>query len=166
MRNSASTRSPSSPGRARWKARRVPGMGAKKAEDFLKAMEFAKASSQRMLLGEALPLVEKIVAQLEERGVKGAVAAGSLRRMRETIGDLDILVGGFRLRQNHRRVHEIARSPPHPRRGRHKVERPDGFRPPGGPARGAAGSFGAALQYFTGSKAHNIRLRAMASSAG
>ena len=87
----------------------LPGMGAKKAENILKAVEFMKTSRQRMLLGEALPLVEKIVAELESRGVKGAVPAGSLRRMRETIGDIDILVGGQGLGQSHPRNSRLSR---------------------------------------------------------
>ena len=146
----------------------VPGIGAKKAAAFLGAIKFAKASSRRMLLGEALPLAEKIIAQLEERGVRGALAAGSLRRMRETIGDIDILAAGAGAASG--KIIGAFTKLPEVRRvlgaGGTKasivmesgvqvdlrVVRPE--------------SFGAALQYFTGSKAHNIRLRAMARERG
>gem|GEM_PF-5373343 len=51
----------------------------------------------RMLLGQALPLVESIVALLRERtGVEKISPAGSIRRMKETIGDIDILVASSR----------------------------------------------------------------------
>jgi DNA polymerase (family 10) len=144
----------------------VPGIGAKKAEGFLGAIKFAKASSRRMLLGEALPLAERIVAQLEERGVRGALAAGSLRRMCETIGDIDILaagsasgkiIGAFTKLPEVRRVLGAGGT-------KASVVMESGVQvdlrvvPPE--------SFGAALQYFTGSKAHNIRLRAMARGRG
>ncbi len=146
----------------------VPGIGAKKAAAFLGAIKFAKASSRRMLLGEALPLAEKIIAQLEERGVRGALAAGSLRRMCETIGDIDILAAGAGAASG--KIIGAFTKLPEVRRvlgaGGTKasivmesgvqvdlrVVRPE--------------SFGAALQYFTGSKAHNIRLRAMARERG
>jgi DNA polymerase (family 10) len=144
----------------------VPGIGAKKAAGILAAIQFTQASSRRMLLGEALPLAEKIVAQLAERGVRGALAAGSLRRMCETIGDIDILTAG---RASGRIIGAFTQLP--------EVRR----------VLGAGGtkasivmdsgvqvdlrvvppeSFGAALQYFTGSKAHNVRLRAMARERG
>ena len=146
----------------------VPGIGAKKAAGFLGAIKFAKASSRRMLLGEALPLAEKIIAQLEERGVRGALAAGSLRRMCETIGDIDILaagagaasgkiIGAFTKLPEVRRVLGAGGT-------KASIVMESGVQvdlrvvPPE--------SFGAALQYFTGSKAHNIRLRAMARERG
>ncbi len=144
----------------------VPGIGAKKAAGFLGAIRFARASSGRMLLGEALPLAERIVAQLEERGVRGALAAGSLRRMCETIGDIDILaagsaagkiIGAFTKLPEVRRILGAGGT-------KASVVMESGVQadlrvvPPE--------SFGAALQYFTGSKAHNIRLRAMARERG
>jgi DNA polymerase (family X) len=144
----------------------IPGIGEKKAAGFMGAIKFAKASSRRMLLGEALPLVEKIIAQLAERGVKGAVAAGSLRRMRETIGDIDILVAGA---NSGRIIGQFTKLP----EGR-RILGAGGTRASIVMASGVQvdlrvvppESFGAALQYFTGSKAHNIRLRAMAQKRG
>ena len=146
----------------------VPGIGAKKAEGFLGAIKFAKASSRRMLLGEALPLAEKIVAQLEERGVRGALAAGSLRRMCETIGDIDILAAGAGAASS--KIIGAFTKLPEVRRilgaggTKASIVMESGVQvdlrvvPPE--------AFGAALQYFTGSKAHNIRLRAMARERG
>ncbi|MGD1000748.1 MAG: DNA polymerase/3'-5' exonuclease PolX [Candidatus Brocadiia bacterium] len=146
----------------------VPGIGAKKAAGFLGAIKFAKASSRRMLLGEALPLAEKIVAQLEERGVRGALAAGSLRRMCETIGDIDILAAGAGAASS--KIIGAFTKLPEVRRilgaggTKASIVMESGVQvdlrvvPPE--------AFGAALQYFTGSKAHNIRLRAMARERG
>ena len=144
----------------------LPGIGAKRAAGFVGAIEYARASSRRMLLGDALPLAEKIIAQLEERGVRGALAAGSLRRMHETIGDIDILaagaasgkiIGAFTELPGVRRVLGAGGT-------KASIVTESGVQvdlrvvPPE--------SFGAALQYFTGSKAHNIRLRAMARERG
>jgi DNA polymerase (family 10) len=144
----------------------LPGIGAKKAASFVGAIKFARASSKRMLLGDALPLAEKIIAQLEERGVRGAVAAGSLRRMCETIGDIDILVAGA----DSGRIIGAFTKLPEVRRilgaggTKASVVLESGTQvdlrvvPPE--------SFGAALQYFTGSKAHGIHLRTMAHERG
>ena len=144
----------------------LPGIGAKKAAGFVGAIKFAKASSKRMLLGDALPLAEKIIAQLEERGVRGAVAAGSLRRMCETIGDIDILVAGA----DSGRIIGAFTKLPEVRRilgaggTKASIVLESGVQvdlrvvPPE--------SFGAALQYFTGSKAHGIHLRTMAHERG
>jgi len=145
---------------------KLPGMGAKKAENVLKGIEFMHRAAERITLGDALPLVEDVIAELKARGVREAVAAGSLRRMRETIGDIDILASG---RDGSKIVRTFA-SLPH-------VARVLGA----GETKGSvvmdngiqvdlrvvpAESFGAALQYFTGSKAHNVHLRKIARERG
>ena len=67
--------------------------GAKSEENIKKGLDFLKKSTGRFLLGAALPKARKIEQRLHElKGVERVIAAGSLRRRKETIGDLDILV--------------------------------------------------------------------------
>ncbi|MFG0252721.1 MAG: DNA polymerase/3'-5' exonuclease PolX [Phycisphaerales bacterium JB038] len=71
----------------------LPRMGKKTVANIAEALEFLERSGGRTPMGLALPVAERIVALLEEvKGVKRAAYAGSLRRGRETVGDLDILV--------------------------------------------------------------------------
>jgi len=145
----------------------LPGMGKKAEENILRGIELYKKREERKLLGVALPIAEEIVDQLKSlREVNQISIAGSLRRRKETIGDIDILITSekpeivmnrfINLPQvkevlaegltksailTHQDIHADLR-----------VVAPD--------------SFGAALQYFTGSKAHNIRLREMAVKEG
>ncbi|HXG06611.1 MAG TPA: helix-hairpin-helix domain-containing protein, partial [Nitrososphaera sp.] len=71
----------------------VPGLSEKKVQDILKRIEFAKKGRGRRIIGEVWPLIKEIEKALSEiDGVKNAVAAGSVRRMKETIGDIDYLV--------------------------------------------------------------------------
>ena len=75
------------------KLRDLPGMGAKSETAILEGIASLARRSGRLPLGKAYPLAQEIIKVL--KGVKGVVAAepaGSLRRMRSTIGDLDILV--------------------------------------------------------------------------
>src|SRR5574341_799211 len=68
------------------------GMGQKKIEDIKRGIELLKQSGERMPLGIALPLAEEIIFEISKiSGTEGTIAAGSLRRMKETIGDIDIL---------------------------------------------------------------------------
>ena len=144
----------------------LPGMGDKKTQNILKGIEFTRLSSRRMNLGDALPFVESILEELKARGCPNAMAAGSLRRMRETIGDIDILVSGkdadtiiktFTTLPAAKRVLAAGGT-------KGSVVMENGVQvdlrvvPPQ--------SFGAALQYFTGSKPHNIRIRSIARERG
>ncbi len=144
----------------------LPGMGAKKAENVLKGIEFMHRAAERITLGEALPLVEEVIAELRSKGIRRAVAAGSLRRMRETIGDVDILTSG---KDGGKIIRGFT--------GLSRVQRVLGA----GDTKGSVvmdngvqvdlrvvppESYGAALQYFTGSKAHNVRLRRIARERG
>ena len=73
----------------------LPGLGEKKVENIARGIEWFERSRGRFSLGETLPIVEEIIEQLE--GVSGLTKigpAGSLRRMRETVGDIDILAAG------------------------------------------------------------------------
>lgn len=147
--------------------RTVPGLGPKVEEKILRGLAEARKTERRLLLGYALPLAEGIRDKLRESGLfKEVEIAGSLRRGKETIGDIDIL--GISDRPHDAAdafaslpdVEEVLAKGPK----KTSVRLADGVQvdlrivP--------AESFGAALQYFTGSQAHNIRLRERAVSLG
>ena len=141
----------------------LPGFGAKKCENVLRGISLQKTAGRRIRLGIALPLVETIIPQLRKK-VKLAecLPAGSLRRMKETIGDVDILATGA----DGPAIVKAFTSLPQVQyvlaEGDTKgtIITGDGLQvdlrvvP--------EESYGAALQYFTGSKDHNIRLREIA----
>lgn len=149
----------------------VPRMGAKTVENIKAALTFVAQASERMALGVALPIAEEIVARLAPIAGPGAVAyAGSLRRGRDTIGDIDILAavpdGGavaeaFRAMPEVTQVLAAGESKSSVRiktsRG-HAVQVDLRVVPPE--------SIGAAMMYFTGSKEHNVRLRERALKMG
>jgi DNA polymerase (family 10) len=147
--------------------RELPGMSQKSEENILKAIETFRRAAGRFRLDTACETAEELTAYLKEfRGVEEVTPAGSLRRGRETVGDLDLLVTG----RDHagvaghfakyRGITEVLA------KGEDKVsvklkndmqvdvrllER---------------ASYGAALQYFTGSKEHNVALRDRAKRRG
>ncbi|MCM8811833.1 MAG: DNA polymerase/3'-5' exonuclease PolX [Candidatus Omnitrophica bacterium] len=149
------------------KLRAIPGFQAKKEENILRGVALVKTGKERMPLGEAMEAAEEVLKGIKTlKGIKRLSVAGSLRRCKETVRDLDILIAS-----------------PQPE----KVM--DGFvRLPFVAAVQAQGetkssirtrqgiqvdlrvvpldSFGAALLYFTGSKEHNIRLRSLANRSG
>lgn len=147
----------------------LPGMGAKTVENLQQGISKLGLSSkdERVPIATALPLAERIVAALESLDVAERVAyAGSLRRFREDIGDLDILVASSdpaAVREAFLAIDEVDRTIGSGETKTSIVTR-DGVQidlrvvPPV--------SFGAALLYFTGSKAHNIRLRQRALERG
>jgi len=145
----------------------LPGMGEKSQQKVLEGIQALGRRSGRMPLGDAWPLAQEQLALL--RALPGVVAAevgGSLRRKRDTIGDIDILVAA----EDSAPVMEAFAGQPGVAhiegRGETKtsVEFSNGLRaqvwvhPPA--------KFGTALQYATGSKAHNVRLRELALSKG
>ncbi len=145
----------------------LPGMGKKSEEKILAGLESMARRSGRTPLGDALPFAEEQMALLRKvSGVKRVEAAGSLRRRRDTVGDLDILVAA----EDSEPVMEAFTSQPLVARvlGRGptkaSVEYNNGMRaqvwvhPPA--------KFGTALQYATGSKDHNVRLREIALARG
>ena len=147
--------------------RQLPRLGAKSEEKIRKGIEMFKKQSGRMLLGQALPLVEEIVGAIQEKsGVTKISPAGSIRRMKETIGDIDILVASSVPES----IMKIFTSLPQVReviaRGTTKssIVTQEGIQVDLRVVEEA--SFGAALQYFTGSKAHNIKLREIAIKKG
>jgi DNA polymerase (family 10) len=149
------------------RVRELPHFGAKSEQKILRGIELFAGRAGRQLLGRALPLAREIEARLRALpGVERAAVAGSLRRRKETVGDLDFLVcardaaaagRAFAAMPEVQHVHA---------RGDTKVL-----------VRLASGldadlrvvpaaSFGAALAYFTGSKPHNVALRRIAQARG
>jgi DNA polymerase (family 10) len=149
------------------KLRGLPGIQAKTEQNILAGIAVVRKGLERMPLGQALPLGRELVRLLGAvSGVKQVSLAGSARRMKETVGDLDLLITSttparvmdafVRLPQ----VGQILERGSTKASIRHteglqvdlRVVEPE--------------SFGAALVYFTGSKQHNIRVREMAVRKG
>ena len=155
------------------KIRELPRMGEKHEQKLLKAIEDYRRISGRFLIDAAETEAKKLTDYLAKfPGFERITPAGSLRRGRETVGDLDILVTGAACcseEEREKAVKYIAQYPPLMNiiaQGDNKIS----FRlrsdmqvdvrllPPE--------SFGAAMQYFTGSKAHNVALRQRALKMG
>ncbi|MBP2670331.1 MAG: hypothetical protein H6Q85_397 [candidate division NC10 bacterium] len=145
----------------------TPGIQAKTEENILKGIAVWKSGRERMPLGTALPVAEAIRATLEPLEETDQISlAGSVRRMRETVKDIDILVTSrrpARVMEAFVRLpnvvevlaHGETKSSVRLREGIQadlRVVEPE--------------CFGAALQYFTGSKQHNIRVRELAQRQG
>lgn len=150
------------------KLRQLSGIGERSEARILEnIIALKRHHTGRVLLDEAWIPAQKLLAQLREiEGVQRAEAAGSLRRMRETIGDLDLVVGA---RDTSLVIKAFVAFPEVDRvlgQGETKasVELIDGLRvqlwvhPPE--------RFGSALQYATGSQGHNVRLLEAAQKAG
>jgi len=146
------------------------GMGEKKVENIKKGIEIYEKAQERIPIFEAVSLVEEVMEYLKKAPQIGQLSpAGSLRRMRETVGDIDILATG---RNGEQIIRYFTRHPGVSRilaegktkgsvlistdRGERQVDLRIVAEP----------EFGAALQYFTGSKAHNIKLRGIAKDKG
>jgi DNA polymerase (family X) len=147
--------------------RTVPGFTERKEKDILKRIEFFRRGKGRRLIGEVYPLVKQIESRLlQVDGVRQAIAAGSVRRMRETIGDIDYLVlsdkpeAALDFFVKMPEVDEIiARGP-----AKAFVKLSDGI--DADLLVVPHGSWGSALQYFTGSKEHSVELRRIAIAKG
>jgi DNA polymerase (family X) len=155
------------------KIRILPRMGEKHEQKLLKAIEDYQRIAGRYLLDAAEAQADKIIEHLREcGGIERVTPAGSLRRGRETVGDLDILVTGPACRDDAERqklIDHIIKLPALMEiiaRGENKVS----FRMRSGMQVDVRllppESFGAAMQYFTGSKAHNVTLRQRALKMG
>ncbi len=145
------------------KIRKLAGFGEKSEENILKGIEFLKKTSGRFVLGFILPLVKEIESRLKKlRGVEKVAIAGSIRRMKETVGDCDILVVSV----DPQKVMEFFVSMPEVGRIYAKGITKSAVRLNNGLDVDLRvvdkKSFGAALCYFTGNKEHNIVLRKMA----
>jgi len=145
----------------------LEGFGEKSEQLLAKGVAMLEGSKGRILLGDALPIAESITKMLYDSGlVEKAIVCGSTRRMKETVGDLDILA--------------ISKEP------EKVMDKFSGYKNVTGiVAKGptkttvwldagltcdlrviAPESFGAAMQYFTGSKEHNVEVRKIAISKG
>lgn len=149
------------------KIRNLPGFGEKTEQNILQGIEFLKKSQGRFLLGEVLPVAREIEGRLKKvKGVKKISLAGSLRRRKETIGDVDILVVA---QYPEKVMEEFLKIPGIIKvwgRGKTKssIRLDKGFDVDLRVVN--ENSFGSALQYFTGSKEHNIVLRKIAIDKG
>ena len=153
------------------KLRVLPRMGEKLEKKILKGVEFKKEGGGRFALGEILPLAREIRERLLKiKGVEAVELAGSLRRWQETIGDLDILAISEepeKIADYFSKMPEVQHVYAH---GDTKVM--VRLKPPAGGGIDAdlrvvpAQSFGAALQYFTGNKDHNVEVRKIAIKKG
>jgi DNA polymerase (family 10) len=141
----------------------LAGFGEKTQKNIIEAIEFHKRSHGRFLLGEILPVADEVVGRLKTlKEVNKIDIAGSLRRMKETIGDVDILITS----DNPSTIMDFFTSMPDVVKVWGKGSTKSSVRMKEGfdmdlrviPDE----SYGAALQYFTGSKDHNIALRKIA----
>ena len=150
------------------KLRELPRMGAKLEEKVLRGIESYRKSAGRFLLNFGQRVADELMAEFQALpGVDRVEAAGSLRRGRETIGDLDILVTGPQA------VSALTHIVAHPKtqellgRGENKASVLFGLERLQVDVRALPHeSFGAALQYFSGSKDHNVVLRTNALKLG
>ncbi|MFI1733123.1 DNA polymerase/3'-5' exonuclease PolX [Streptomyces acidicola] len=149
------------------KLRDLKGFGEKTEANILHGIALMQQAGGRIPLSTAMESAEEIVAELSRiTGCEDCAYAGSLRRMRETIGDIDILVAAGRSAPFMDALTELPSTAEVIAHGEKKtsirtvkgvqvdlrVVRPD--------------SWGAGMQYFTGSKAHNIRTRTIAVHLG
>ncbi|MEU5592901.1 DNA polymerase/3'-5' exonuclease PolX [Streptomyces sp. NPDC020298] len=147
--------------------RDLKGFGEKTEENILHGIALMQQAGGRILLSTAMESAEDIVAELSRiTGCENCAYAGSLRRMRETIGDIDVLVAADRSAPFMAALTELPSTAEVIAHGQKKtsirtvkgvqvdlrVVRPE--------------SWGAGMQYFTGSKAHNIRTRTIAVRLG
>ncbi|GAA1987048.1 DNA polymerase/3'-5' exonuclease PolX [Catenulispora subtropica] len=149
------------------KVKGLPGLGARAVENIRQGIDQVSRAGRRSLLSTALDLAEELVAAISEvPGCTRCAYAGSLRRMRETVGDVDILATA---RDSAPLMAAL--------RDRPDVADVIGSGPTKTSVRTAKGlqvdlrvvptaDWGAALMYFTGSRAHNIKLRGRAVKAG
>ena len=157
------------------KLRDLPGFGEKSEQNILKAVEVFKKSSGRFLLSTADETAQKLIAYILEVGkrVESVTPAGSLRRGKETVGDLDLLLTLAPAKHSQKDIDAVAdhilKYPDIEQilaRGENKVS----FRLANNLQVDVRllekENFGAALLYFTGSKEHNVTLRGRANKMG
>ena len=147
--------------------RRLKGFGEKTEQKILDAIKLHEEGQARTLLAVAFPIAEEIVAYLRDHApIDKAAVAGSLRRMRETVGDIDVLVtspdppAAIRAFTGMPRVKEVVLA------GETKATVIVEARIQADIRVLEPGSWGAGLQYFTGNKDHNIHLRSLAIARG
>ncbi|GAA0661574.1 DNA polymerase/3'-5' exonuclease PolX [Natronoarchaeum mannanilyticum] len=142
------------------KIQEVSGFGAKTEQNILENIEFAKSARERELLGDGRPLADALLNHLRAREtVERCEVAGSIRRWKATVGDVDVLAASedgeavVEAFSDWERVEDVIEA------GEHKAS----VRAGGGVRVDlrvvVPEEFGSALQYFTGSKDHNVTLR-------
>jgi len=149
---------------------RLSGLGEKKVENIKKGIKIYEHAQERINIFEAANIVEEVIDYLKEAPHIGRISsAGSLRRMKETVGDIDILTTG---KDGAKIIDYFTQFPLVTQilaRGKtkgsvmisaEKGERQVDLRIVD------ESEYGSALQYFTGSKAHNIKLRSLAKDMG
>jgi len=145
----------------------LPGIQAKTEENIRKGIGQLRKGMERFPLGKALPIARGILELLQE-AVPGArfALAGSIRRWKETVKDIDVLAAGKKPEAITKAFVGLPGTREVLERGTTKssILTVDGIQVDLRVV--AEESFGAALQYFTGSKEHNVRLREMASRRG
>jgi len=150
------------------KLQELPRMGAKLEEKVLKSIGSYRRIQGRFLLSFAQRAADELIDYLRVvPGVESVTPAGSLRRGRETVGDLDLLVTGPGAKDAlekfvaHPKVHEVLG------KGENKASVKFGLEGLQVDLRALASeSYGAAMMYFTGSKDHNVALRSRAQKMG
>jgi DNA polymerase (family X) len=149
------------------KAEKLPRFGKKTVDKFLDGLKLLEKIKGRTLLGDAIPIVNDLLTQLKKcKDIQTMEVAGSYRRHEETIGDIDILTTV----KNAEKVADFVAKLPDVEhilgKGDTKVSvlMKSGLQVDVRMVEKK--SYGAALQYFTGSKAHNVELRAYAKSKG
>ena len=149
------------------KIRALEGFGEKSEKDILSGISLLKRGRERMLITDAVPLAKTIVDYLKKcPSLKRIEIAGSTRRRKETIGDIDILA----ISSKPKEIMDAFTSMPNV----YKVESKGNTKSAVNLEEGLdcdlrvleEKSFGAALNYFTGSKEHNVRLRQIAITKG
>ncbi|MDH4223196.1 MAG: DNA polymerase/3'-5' exonuclease PolX [candidate division Zixibacteria bacterium] len=151
----------------RGKLKELPGLGEKTEQNILKGIEQERRHKERYPIGEILPKAESVISQLQKaREVKDISLGGSLRRMKETIGDVDILVSSLKPKAvsdafvKLTEVQNILSQGP----TKSSIVTKDGIQMDLRVVKPE--SYGAAQHYFTGSKAHNIRIRSLGIDRG
>lgn len=146
---------------------KIKGFGQKKIDNIKRGIDLWQASQKRMLLGVALPLAENLLSKMRKiKLIERAEVAGSLRRRRESIGDIDILILS---NDSAQALQQVVKLP--------LVKQVIGVGDTKASIIIEGGiqvdiravekeCYGAALQYFTGSKQHNIHLRTLAQKRG
>jgi len=149
------------------KIRKLEGFGAKSEEKIIRGIEFLKKSGGRAVLGLIMPQIKMIEERLKKLPeAEKVTVAGSTRRRRDTVGDIDILVVGRKAA----RIMDFFVKMPEVIQVIAKGETKSSVKTRAGlnvdirvvPEE----SYGAALNYFTGSKAHNVALRQLAIKKG
>jgi len=151
----------------RGEIKKLEGFGEKSEENILKGIEFLKKSGGRFILGFTMPLIRGIEERLKQlRGVKKLVVGGSVRRRKETIGDVDILI----VADKPKPIMDYFVSMPEAAHVYAHGETKSAIKLKNGLDVDLRvvheESYGSALNYFTGSKDHNVALRQIAIDKG